>query len=68
MTRIEARHPGVCGECEERFQVGTKLRRNEEDTAWVHDACPDSFDGIDLSNVCPECFMVRAVNGGCSCP
>jgi hypothetical protein len=70
MTTIEARHPGVCPKCGQRFDVGEMLTRDEEDTAWVHERCPDSpspFD-FDPADVCGGCFTVRAKNGACACP
>ncbi|AMQ67034.1 hypothetical protein [Mycolicibacterium mageritense] len=59
---FQARYPGVCGNCGERFPEGTDIRASEHD-GWVHaPTCPvpDGEDEPDLSteghgHLCPYC-------------
>jgi hypothetical protein len=66
-TIIEAQHPGLCGQCDQRFDAGTRLVRNAPDTGWVHERCPEGKFDFNPADVCADCFTVRAVNGACAC-
>lgn len=65
MSAIEAKHPGVCPECEETFDVGELIVRNPADTGWAHETCPEPPAP---RPVCPECFLEIALSGSCGCP
>ena len=64
---IQARWPGTCPECGERWQPGDLIRSGDcaEDgrpTAWVHDVCPDVPDPDSLrpgETVCQTCWLVH---------
>lgn len=67
MSAIKARFPGQCAQCGGGIREGDLIVRNLDDQ-WVHTICPaDPFD-FDLTEICPDCFTVRAKNGACACP
>ena len=68
MTTIEAQHPGVCGDCGQRFDVGTRLVRND-DAGWVHERCPEPSSPFDYDpeRVCGSCWLVKSTAGSCGC-
>ena len=62
MTEFEAKHPGYCANCGETFDRGELVRY--VDDAIEHVECVDIRPARD---VCPECFLEKAVNGECGC-
>lgn len=57
MPHIEAQHPGVCADCDEHFDVGTRLRSTAD--GWAHEVCPDVDDLTPTGPVCDRCWLTR---------
>lgn len=59
---FQAKYPGICGFCGERFSEGAEIRSTEDD-GWVHaPTCPDPEDEPDLVTAghggrCPDCNL-----------
>ena len=63
---IQARWPGTCPECGERWQPGDLIRSvvvgYEHVERWGHDRCPDVPDPDSLrpgETVCTDCWLVH---------
>lgn len=61
-STFKARYPGRCGVCDERIRVDDLCTYVEDEIA--HAACPQP---VAVTEPCPRCFMVPAVNGECGC-
>ncbi len=56
-----------CPDCGGFIQVGDRITRRNTFEEWRHARCPRTKFDIDPSEVCPDCFTVRATTGACSC-
>lgn len=56
-----------CPDCDGFIQVGDRITRRNTFEEWRHARCPRTKFDIDPSEVCPDCFTVRATTGACSC-
>lgn len=62
---FEARYPGQCAACEERFEPGTEVAYVATGEL-VHVECPEVAEDAPAV-VCPSCFLTVSVSGACSC-
>lgn len=66
---IEARYPGTCPDCEERWSEGELIRSEgpafTRGVIWRHDTCPDQPDPLAAGNpVCQTCWLTHP-EGAC---
>lgn len=67
--KFTARYPGKCPACSKPIEIGEELVIDEEyaDMA-VHADCAGRPDPtLPAREVCPRCFIERAVSGACGC-
>lgn len=62
---FEAQYPGRCTVCDEWFEKGTEIRMSPAGAR--HDRCPEGFTPLTPREVCPRCFMEKALSGACEC-
>jgi hypothetical protein len=62
-----AQRPTKCPDCHAFIQPGDRIVRPNGFDEWRHAHCPRTKFDIDPSDVCPNCFTVRATTGACSC-
>jgi hypothetical protein len=67
MNQIEAQRPSRCPDCDSFIQPGDMITRGNAFADWRHVVCPPTKFDFDPSNVCPDCFTVRATTGACAC-
>lgn len=63
MGEFNAKYVGWCGCCETTIGVGDLVRYVDNEIEHVE--CSSTADIT--REICPECFLERAVNGSCSC-
>ena len=64
--KFAARYPGRCRACDESIEVGDDLVM--DDNQAVHFDCASTRPlPSKPREVCPRCFIERAVNGDCGC-
>ena len=65
MTTFPARYPGRCPSCDERIHEGDLL--TWADDKAVHADCDSAAPAEKPADICPKCYMARAVSGVCGC-
>lgn len=58
---VEARHPGVCEECDGPIRPGQLIDRVQVSEGWMHEVCPPQKP----QPVCPTCWVLVPVSGVC---
>lgn len=69
MTKFTARYPGRCPACGDPIDIGEDLTWDDDQA--VHFTCAGrpriSVITERAREVCPRCFVEKAVNGACAC-
>ncbi|QPX61921.1 hypothetical protein SEA_DANNYDE_77 [Microbacterium phage DannyDe] len=60
---VSATKRSSCPNCDEGIKVGEPITRPDGRRSWEHVECPLPRP----KDVCPECFMEKAVDGSCLC-
>ena len=67
MHTTEATHSSYCPDCQRVINPGDTITRDNAFERWRHASCPTTKYDFDPTDVCGDCFTVRAANGKCAC-